>query len=1065
MQIKLSTLFVLTVLFSNLVLAQTTTEEKIWDRKHYQFHFGNFNEDAIRDIFLESKSENKPNHILIGAASEDGTQFNSGNLSDYSSLTVGNYNNSRNLVGDFNGDGFDDLLSLIPFSGEAGVVFGGKNVFKYPHMKAVNVIGTVSFDLTSEKVLYSGDFNGDGVDDVLVVSPKFKGFVIYHSSNNKSLHLEQKDVITFETEYSQELYVDDFNGDGYDDVVAISQDAGKSHYVHIVDNRGRFYDTNLQQFPSKLDGVDWNPKYYSLINWKNDQDNSVDIIRIKNHIGGVDEDGNVLNEMGNKTTLSLEQLNADQCQQIAFSPETGLFEDTCAPWGAESLTQSKGSNAPSAVPTDDDEPPPTPHLPPSISGGSYQPINTTYTVSAYSVPGADDWLHFESTNNVNYSLVGGYGKSFNTSQSSYGYRYYKYKACNINGCSGLSPYNRIFVYSNPSIVNNFYVSPTSIEYGQGVTISWSQSGGLIPSGHYQKVEISPTGVNKYFSNTTQGSGSNFSFSATPSSGAGTYTYKLRACNPNNLCGGWKSKTVSVSILSPSVPSCINAPSTAIVGVNYSVSWCSSSGATRYELQGERSGTLQNNSSTSDTRNKPAGTYYYKVRACNGSTNSSCSAFTPTTSGTVVAPPPTVANPNISPNGGNHTDSVLVTLSRPSGATVYYSTNGATPTTVYSAPFTLTSSKTVKAIAKRSGYNDSNIITASFTVTSTPTVTTPNIFPNGGNHTNSVLVTLSRPSGATVYYSTNGATPTTVYSAPFTLTSSKTVKAIAKQSGYNDSGIRTASFTVTATPTVTTPNISPNGGNHTNSVLVTLSRPSGASVYYSTNGATPTTVYSAPFTLTSSKTVKAIAKRSGYNDSNIITASFTVTSTPTVTTPNISPNGGNHTNSVLVTLSRPSGATVYYSTNGATPTTVYSAPFTLTSSKTVKAIAKQSGYNDSGIRTASFTVTATPTVTTPNISPNGGNHTNSVLVTLSRSSGATVYYSTNGATPTTVYSAPFTLTSSKTVKAIAKQSGYNDSGIRTASFTVTAINSRRVIFIHTDLLGSPAAETDANGDVL
>jgi hypothetical protein len=77
----------------------------------------------------------------------------------------------------------------------------------------------------------------------------------------------------------------------------------------------------------------------------------------------------------------------------------------------------------------------------------------------------------------------------------------------------------------------------------------------------------------------------------------------------------------------------------------------------------------------------------------------------------------------------------------------------------------------------------------------------------------------------------------------------------------------------------------------------------------------------------------------------------------------------------------------------------------------------------------------------------------------------VYYSTNGATPTTVYSAPFTLTSSKTVKAIAKQSGYNDSGIRTASFTVTAINSRRVIFIHTDLLGSPAAETDANGDVL
>ncbi|MBI4325065.1 MAG: VCBS repeat-containing protein [Chloroflexi bacterium] len=81
---------------------------------------------------------------------------------------------------------------------------------------------------------------------------------------------------------------------------------------------------------------------------------------------------------------------------------------------------------------------------------------------------------------------------------------------------------------------------------------------------------------------------------------------------------------------------------------------------------------------------------------------------------------TVATPTISPNEGSFTDSVQVTLDcATADATITYTTSGSDPTassTVYTAPFTLTSSATIKAKAFKSGFNDSAVAAASFTVT-------------------------------------------------------------------------------------------------------------------------------------------------------------------------------------------------------------------------------------------------------------------------------------------------------------------------------------------------------------
>jgi hypothetical protein len=81
---------------------------------------------------------------------------------------------------------------------------------------------------------------------------------------------------------------------------------------------------------------------------------------------------------------------------------------------------------------------------------------------------------------------------------------------------------------------------------------------------------------------------------------------------------------------------------------------------------------------------------------------------------------------------------------------------------------------------------------------------------------------------------------------------------------------------------------------------------------------------------------------------------------------------------------------------------------------------------------------TPTVVRPTIAPNGGSFTSSIQVTLAcATSGATIRYTTNGSDPTatsSIYSGPFTLTSSATVKARGFKSGSNDSGVASAAFT-------------------------------
>jgi hypothetical protein len=85
--------------------------------------------------------------------------------------------------------------------------------------------------------------------------------------------------------------------------------------------------------------------------------------------------------------------------------------------------------------------------------------------------------------------------------------------------------------------------------------------------------------------------------------------------------------------------------------------------------------------------------------------------------------------------------------------------------------------------------------------------------------------------------------------------------------------------------------------------------------------------------------------------------------------------------------------------------------------------------------------AAPTASAPTFSPSGGSYTSAQSVSIGdATSGAVIYYTTDGSTPTTSsakYSSALTVSTTTTLNAFAAASGYSNSAVSSATFTISA----------------------------
>jgi sugar lactone lactonase YvrE len=329
----------------------------------------------------------------------------------------------------------------------------------------------------------------------------------------------------------------------------------------------------------------------------------------------------------------------------------------------------------------------------------------------------------------------------------------------------------------------------------------------------------------------------------------------------------------------------------------------------------------------------------------------------------------------------------------------------------------------------------------------PNAATPIFSPAAGTYTSIQSVTVSdATTGAAIHYTTDGTTPTTssaTYSGPISVGVSETINAIAVATGYNTSATGSAAYVINL-PNAPTPTFSPAPGTFTSVQSVAISDSvSGATIYYTTDGTTPTTssnVYSAPISVGVTETINAIAVATGYNNSSAGTAAYTI-NLPAAT-PTFSPAAGTYITIQSITIAdTTTGAKIYYTTDGSVPTTsstLYSGAITASSSETINAIAVATGYSTSAVGSAAFVINL-PAVATPVILPGSGTFTTLESVTITDSTlGSKIYYTTDGTTPTassTLYAGAITVGASETLKAIAVATSYSNSAVASATYAI------------------------------
>lgn len=264
--------------------------------------------------------------------------------------------------------------------------------------------------------------------------------------------------------------------------------------------------------------------------------------------------------------------------------------------------------------------------------------------------------------------------------------------------------------------------------------------------------------------------------------------------------------------------------------------------------------------------------------------------------------PAVATPTFSPVAGTYTAAQSVTISTStSGSTIYYTQDGSTPTTgstVYSGAINVNSSRIINAIAVKSGMTNSNVASAAYTI-NLPAA--PGAFTQTAPTSGATGVSTS-PS-FTWAASSNAASYTLVVSPNSNLSSPVINQSGITGTSFNGSGLNNSTqyywrvtavnatgstnatnsgiaFTTTAPlPTVATPTFSPAAGTYTSAQSVTISSTtSGATIYYTTDGSTPTTsstVYTGALNVGSTQTIKAIGAKSGSNNSAVASATYTI----------------------------------------------------------------------------------------------------------------------------------------------------------------------------------------------
>jgi len=898
---------------------------------------GDFNGDGIPDLAVANQASNTVT-ILLGNGNGTFTQ------ATYSPVTV-DYNPVSLVVGDFNGDGIEDLavvnnVSLVYSGSTVTVLLGnGNGIFT----KAVNSPVATGFSPTSISV---GDFNGDGILDIAMVNADL---VVVNGSPIVCILLGNGNGTFTQAVYSQattvspsSITVGDFNGDGILDLAVVSDVSYGTMAILLGNGNGSF-----TQAPVSVATVGLNPISVAVGDFNGD---GIPDIAVANDY----YDGTVTILLGNGNGTFTQAPNSPVSLFLApQSLAVGNFNGDGISDLAVAFFASNNANADGTMAVQLSQ---LAHQVEAV-GQSISPVGTgTHQVEA-SYPGDSNYASSVSTATGLTAQPGitTLMLSANPTSSTFGQQ--------VVLTATLSPYSG----SNGESVT-FYSGTTSIGVGtlaSGVATLNTTSLALATSS-LKAVYGGDTNLSASTSNT-------LSFKVSPTAPTITFTV------PNHTYGD--------------APFAVSATSNSSGAITYSVvSGPATISGSTVTLSG-------------------AGTV---VLLASQAAAGSYAAGTQTATFTVAGQVPSITFTVPNHTYGDAPFTVLAT-SNSTGAVTYSVVSG--PATISGSTVTLTSAGSVVLQASQvaAGNYTAGTQTATVTIAKESQTITFNAPASSVNYgVAPITLSASASSGLALAFNVVSG-PGTISGSTLTITGAGTVVVAANQAGNSNYAVSTQvtqsivvnqasqTITFTAPTSPVTYGVSP-------ITLVATGGASGNAVVYSVVSG-PGSVSGSTLTITGAGMVVVAANQVGnanYAAATQVTQSIVVNVIGVAATPTFLPVAGTYTAAQTVTISdAKSGATIYYTTNGTTPTTsssVYSGAIPVSSTETIEAVATAPGYSTSAVASAAYTI-ANPAPAISGLSPAFTNAGGAVLPLTVNGSGfiatSTVYWGTSALTTTYV----------------------------------------------------------------
>ena len=180
------------------------------------------------------------------------------------SKTDTDFKNTYMVVGDYNGDGLSDILTRVNNNREDlnyKIYISNGKTFNSP-VNGKFIIPNVESNKKKINEVKSGDFNGDGYDDVVVERARSSFYAIdlylTHVDNNGNVSIKYEKTIVTAIHFEHTMMVTDANCDGAADLFVRNKNFSQTSYITLLSQSTESgVEPLAQQYEGDIEDTSW----------------------------------------------------------------------------------------------------------------------------------------------------------------------------------------------------------------------------------------------------------------------------------------------------------------------------------------------------------------------------------------------------------------------------------------------------------------------------------------------------------------------------------------------------------------------------------------------------------------------------------------------------------------------------------------------------------------------------------------------------------------------------------------------------------------------------------------